>query len=110
MKKFYISKVDFWVSILIGFFALMILMPVVASYDTAKTNEIKSHILEGIRSDGTSRIEVKDSWPLGFDSREWDSKNIVKRIKNLNFDNIEKISTEKDGDKIEVVVHFKNRQ
>lgn len=108
MKRF--SAADLFILLLIVGLLAVICLPALASYNHTKDAEIKTALVENFAADGTSRIEVKDSWPFGFDSREWDSKNIIKRIKNLNFDNIEKISTEKDGDKIEVVVHFKNRQ
>lgn len=108
MKKF--SAADLFITLLIVGLLAVICLPALTSYNHAKDVEIKTALVKNFAADGTSRIEIEDSWPFGFDSREWDSKNIAKRIKSLNFDNIEKISTEKDGDKIEVVVHFKNRQ
>lgn len=108
MRRF--SFVDFVLVALLLAVMLAFIMPPIISTNKASQAQTKSLILENLRSDGVSRIEVKDWMPFDWDSREGDAKNLRQKILGLNLPNIDQVSIEKSQNTIEVVVTFKNRQ
>ncbi|MDO4902398.1 MAG: hypothetical protein Q4A21_02460 [bacterium] len=87
MRRF--SFVDFILVVLLLAVMLAFIIPPIISANKASQAQTKSLILENLRSDGVSRIEIKDWMPFDWDSREGDAKSLQRKIRGLNLPNID---------------------